>query len=37
VSISPLCTQCDNDRFFSHRAGDSGRQLAIIVAAKASS
>ena len=27
ISISPLCTRCDNDRFFSHRAGDAGRQL----------
>jgi len=31
VSISPLCTRCDNDRFFSHRAGDAGRQLGVIV------
>jgi polyphenol oxidase len=36
VSTSHLCTRCDNDRFFSHRAGDSGRQLAVIAAAKAS-
>jgi YfiH family protein len=32
ISISPLCTRCDNDRFFSHRAGDAGRQLGVIVA-----
>lgn len=32
VSISELCTRCDNDRFFSHRAGDAGRQLGVIVA-----
>jgi hypothetical protein len=32
VSVSPLCTRCDNDRFFSHRAGDSGRQLGVIAA-----
>jgi YfiH family protein len=32
VSISPLCTRCNNDRFFSHRAGDGGRQLGVIVA-----
>ena len=32
VSISPWCTRCDNDRFFSHRAGDSGRQIAVLVA-----
>lgn len=32
VSVSPWCTRCDNDRFFSHRAGDAGRQIAVIVA-----
>jgi hypothetical protein len=32
LSISPLCTRCDNDRLFSHRAGDPGRQLGVIVA-----
>jgi YfiH family protein len=32
LSVSADCTKCDNDRFFSHRAGDSGRQLAVIVA-----
>ena len=32
ISISELCTRCDNDRLFSHRAGDSGRQLGVIVA-----
>jgi YfiH family protein len=31
VTVSPSCTRCDNDRFFSHRAGDTGRQLAIII------
>ena len=31
VSASPYCTRCDNDRFFSHRAGDSGRQVGVIV------
>ena len=31
ISLSPLCTRCDNHRFFSHRAGDSGRQLGVIV------
>ena len=30
VSISTACTRCDNDRFFSHRAGDAGRQIAVI-------
>ena len=32
VSLSPCCTRCDNDRFFSHRAGDLGRQLGVIAA-----
>ena len=32
ISTSPLCTRCDNDVFFSHRAGDAGRQLAVLVA-----
>jgi len=31
VSASAYCTRCDNDRFFSHRAGDAGRQVAVIV------
>ena len=32
ISVSGECTKCDNDRFFSHRAGDTGRQLGVIVA-----
>lgn len=32
LSVSSECTKCDNDRFFSHRAGDAGRQVAVIVA-----
>lgn len=32
ISVSPYCTKCDNDRFFSHRAGDTGRQVGVIVA-----
>jgi YfiH family protein len=32
ISISPLCTRCDNDRFFSHRAGDPGRQIGVALA-----
>ena len=32
ISVSPYCTRCDNDRFYSHRAGDSGRQIGVIVA-----
>ncbi len=31
-SASGECTKDDNDRFFSHRAGDAGRQVAVIVA-----
>ena len=31
ISISSLCTRCDNDRFYSHRAGDAGRQLGVIL------
>ena len=30
VEISPHCTRCNNDRYFSHRAGDSGRQVGVI-------
>jgi len=32
ISVSPSCTRCDNDLFYSHRAGDLGRQIAVIVA-----
>jgi YfiH family protein len=32
ITISERCTRCDNDRFFSHRAGDAGRQLAVMMA-----
>jgi len=32
VSVSSSCTRCDNESFFSHRAGDGGRQIAVIVA-----
>ena len=31
VTISDWCTRCHNERFFSHRAGDSGRQLAVLL------
>ncbi len=34
VSTSPYCTRCHNDRFFSHRAGDAGRQLGVMMADK---
>ncbi len=30
ISVSPACTRCHTDRFFSHRGGDSGRQLGVI-------
>lgn len=33
ITVSYSCTRCDNDRFFSHRAGDAGRQIAVIAAA----
>ena len=32
VSLSSRCTRCDNDAFYSHRAGDAGRQLGVIFA-----
>ena len=32
VTSSTSCTRCDNDRFFSHRAGDTGRQLGVMIA-----
>lgn len=32
ITTSPWCTRCHNDRFFSHRAGDSGRQVSVILA-----
>jgi YfiH family protein len=32
ITLSDLCTRHNNDRFFSHRAGDTGRQLGVIVA-----
>jgi copper oxidase (laccase) domain-containing protein len=31
ISVSASCTKCDNESFFSHRAGDTGRQIAVIV------
>jgi len=32
ITISASCTRCDNERFFSHRAGDDGRQLGVLYA-----
>jgi hypothetical protein len=31
ITTSAFCTRCDNDRFYSHRAGDVGRQIAVIL------
>jgi polyphenol oxidase len=31
VHLSPWCTRCHNERFFSHRAGDAGRQVGVLV------
>jgi YfiH family protein len=31
ITTSPHCTRCDNARYFSHRAGDAGRQLAVLM------
>lgn len=32
VTTSRSCTRCDNEKFFSHRAGDAGRQVAVVLA-----
>ena len=32
IETSSWCTRCHNERFFSHRAGDAGRQIGVIVA-----
>ncbi|HEX5071682.1 MAG TPA: polyphenol oxidase family protein [Gemmatimonadaceae bacterium] len=32
ITISDRCTRCNNDRFYSHRAGDGGRQLGVLIA-----
>jgi YfiH family protein len=32
ITTSAFCTRCDNDRFYSHRAGDAGRQLGVMIA-----
>ena len=31
ITTSAFCTRCDNDRFYSHRAGDVGRQIGVII------
>ncbi len=37
LSTSTSCTKCNNEDFFSHRSGDSGRQLGVIVSRSAPS
>jgi polyphenol oxidase len=32
IAISEWCTRCSNDQLFSHRAGDAGRQLGVLLA-----
>ena len=32
ITTSASCTRCNNDRFFSHRAGDRGRMLGVMIA-----
>jgi len=32
VTTSTFCTRCDNGTFYSHRAGDAGRQLGVMIA-----
>jgi copper oxidase (laccase) domain-containing protein len=32
VRIDGACTRCDNDRYFSHRAGDAGRLVGVLYA-----
>lgn len=32
LDVTPACTRCDNELFYSHRAGDPGRQLGVLVA-----
>jgi YfiH family protein len=32
ITASASCTRCNNDRFYSHRAGDVGRQLGVMIA-----
>jgi polyphenol oxidase len=33
ISVSPFCTLCHQGRFFSHRGGDPGRQLGVLIVA----
>jgi polyphenol oxidase len=32
LTVSEYCTRCDNERLFSHRAADQGRQIGVIFA-----
>jgi YfiH family protein len=32
ITTTESCTRCDNATFFSHRAGDAGRQLGVMIA-----
>jgi polyphenol oxidase len=32
IAISEWCTRCSNDQLFSHRAGDGGRQVGVLIA-----
>lgn len=32
ASVSEWCTRCHNERFYSHRAGDAGRQVGVLLA-----
>jgi polyphenol oxidase len=32
ISVSDSCTRCHNARFYSHRAGDTERQVAVLIA-----
>jgi YfiH family protein len=36
LTVSPWCTRCHQERFFSHRGGDAGRQLGVIAHAPGS-
>jgi polyphenol oxidase len=31
ISVSEWCTRCSNEQLFSHRAGDAGRQLGVLI------
>jgi polyphenol oxidase len=31
ISVSEWCTRCHNDRLYSHRAGDAGRQIGVLM------